>query len=338
VLVTGDAGSGKTQTIRVLIDAACRKGLALTIFDFKADYCAPDFAEHLGIEVIDVRTRGLPFNPLQPPPRDASGVQPIEHAYEIAGILKRVFRLGAVQEGLLRDAITQTYKDAGIEPREWIDPTAACWPTFDLVVDRLRNGNGAESLVTKLSLLTDLGLFGSTMNRSASLEGFLNARTCLKLSDLPTDEIKSALAEVLIVQLHGYALRGEQPRRLMRMMVFDEAHRVKDSKRLESLAREGRAFGVGIVIGTQFPGDIPETMAGNLATQLFLMNNQAAHRRFIAMQVMGTTATAQARTLLDQLSHLRPLEGLFVNAHYNGTLVRVTPHYARTTRSPELVD
>jgi DNA helicase HerA-like ATPase len=51
-------------------------------------------------------------------------------------------------------------------------------------------------------------------------------------------------------------------------MVFDEAHRVKDSKRLEQLAREGRAFGVGIVIGTQFPGDIPETMAGNLATQL----------------------------------------------------------------------
>jgi hypothetical protein len=39
VLITGDAGSGKTQTIRVLIDAACRANLAVTIFDFKADYC-----------------------------------------------------------------------------------------------------------------------------------------------------------------------------------------------------------------------------------------------------------------------------------------------------------
>jgi hypothetical protein len=44
VLVTGDAGSGKTQTMRVLIDAACRQGLAVTIFDFKADYCGTDFA------------------------------------------------------------------------------------------------------------------------------------------------------------------------------------------------------------------------------------------------------------------------------------------------------
>jgi hypothetical protein len=329
VLVTGDAGSGKTQTIRVLIDAACQKGLALTIFDFKADYCAPDFAKPLGIEVIDVRAHGLPFNPLQPPPRGASGVQPIEHAYEIAGILKRVFGLGAVQEGLLRDAITRAYQDAGIAAREWIDPAGASWPTFDLVLDQLRDEKGAASLVTRLSLLSDLGLFGAATNPRASLEDFLNTRVCLKLSDLPTDEVKSALAEILIVQLHGHALRGEQPRRLTRMMVFDEAHRVKDSKRLESLAREGRAFGVGIVIGTQFPGDIPETMAGNLATQLFLMNNQAAHRRFVVAQIMGTTSTNEARGLLDQLGHLRPLEGLFMNAHHNGILVRVRPHYAR---------
>jgi hypothetical protein len=189
--------------------------------------------------------------------------------------------------------------------------------------------------VTRLSLLSELGLFGAGTNSHTSLEHFLSARVCLKLSDLPTDEIKSALAEILIVQLHGYALRGEQPRRLTRMMVFDEAHRVKDSKRLESLAREGRAFGVGIVIGTQFPGDIPETMAGNLATQLFLMNNQAAHRRFVVTQVMGTTSTSEARSLLDQLSHLRPLEGLFMNTHYNGILVRVVPHYARLIPGPE---
>jgi CO dehydrogenase nickel-insertion accessory protein CooC1 len=52
VLITGDAGSGKTQTIRVLIDAACQAGLALTIFDFKADYCDEKFARPLGIESL----------------------------------------------------------------------------------------------------------------------------------------------------------------------------------------------------------------------------------------------------------------------------------------------
>jgi hypothetical protein len=152
-LVTGDAGSGKTQTIRVLIDAACKAGLSVCIFDFKADYCDRAFTDPLGIEVIDLRDRGLPFNPLQPPPRGASGVQPAEHAYELAGVLGRVFRLGAVQQGHLRDAINGAYEAAGIPPREWIDPAKANWPFFDQVIASLREGGGNAALVTKLSLL-----------------------------------------------------------------------------------------------------------------------------------------------------------------------------------------
>jgi Helicase HerA, central domain len=131
-LITGDAGSGKTQTIRVLIDAACCEGLSLLIFDFKGDYCNADFADPLEIDVIDIRKKGLPFNPLQPTPRGASGVQPMEHAYELAGVLSRVFKLGGVQEGSLRDAITGAYSDRGIAPREWIDPGNIEWPPFEL--------------------------------------------------------------------------------------------------------------------------------------------------------------------------------------------------------------
>ncbi|MFZ4072008.1 MAG: ATP-binding protein [Caulobacterales bacterium] len=333
VMVTGDAGSGKTQTIRVLIDAACREGLAVTLFDFKADYCDAGFAEPLGIEVVDVRASGLPFNPLQPPPRGSSGVQPIEHAYELAGVLARVFRLGAVQQGFLRDAIAAVYESSGILLRDWVDPASVSWPAFDLVLDRLRDIRGTAALVTKLAQLTDLGLFPSGAQAERSFETFVNKKVCLKLSELPTDEVKSALAEIIIIQLHGYALCGEKPRRLKRLMVFDEAHRVKDSQRLESLAREGRAFGVGIVIGTQFPGDIPETMAGNLATQLFLMNNQASHRRFVVTQLLGTVGGPDSRAMLEALGRLKPLEGVFANAHYNGgVFVRILPHWQRLER------
>jgi DNA helicase HerA-like ATPase len=174
-----------------------------------------------------------------------------------------------------------------------------------------------------------LGLFPTSFDQRFSFENFINKRVCLNLKDLPTDEIKTALAEIIIIQLHGYALRGDQPRRLRRMIVFDEAHRVKSSVRLQTLAREGRAFGIGIVIGTQFPGDIPETMAGNLATQLFLMNNQADHRRFVVQQMCGTTSGGKARELLEELRSLKPFEGLFANAHYDGVLLTILPHHAR---------
>ena len=328
-LVTGDAGSGKTQTIRVLIDAACKAGLSVCIFDFKADYCDSAFTDPLGIEVIDLRERGLPFNPLQPPPRGASGVQPAEHAYELAGVLARVFKLGAVQQGHLRDAINGAYEAAGIPSREWVDPAEANWPFFDQVLTSLRASGGNAALVTKLSLFADLHLFPSTTPQE-SFDSFINKRISLKLAELPNDEIKAALAEIIIIQLHGYALRGEQPRRLRRLLVFDEAHRVRNSARLESLAREGRAFGVGIVMGTQFPGDVPETMAGNLATQLFLMNNQAKHRSWIVRQIYGTTTGRESKELLDKLGRFKPLDGLFSNPHHQMALLRVIPYYERS--------
>ena len=328
-LVTGDAGSGKTQTIRVLIDAACKAGLSVCIFDFKADYCDSAFTDPLGIEVIDLRERGLPFNPLQPPPRGASGVQPAEHAYELAGVLARVFKLGAVQQGHLRDAINGAYEAAGIPSREWVDPAEVNWPFFDQVLRTLRASGGNAALVTKLSLFADLHLFPSTTPQE-SFDSFINKRISLKLAELPNDEIKAALAEIIIIQLHGYALRGEQPRRLRRLLVFDEAHRVRNSARLEFLAREGRAFGVGIVMGTQFPGDVPETMAGNLATQLFLMNNQAKHRSWIVRQIYGTTTGRESKELLDKLGRFKPLDGLFANPHHQMALLRVIPYYERS--------
>jgi hypothetical protein len=152
----------------------------------------------------------------------------------------------------------------------------------------------------------------------------LNKRIVLKLNELPNDEIKAALAEFIIVQLHGYALRGEQPRRLTRLLVFDEAHRIANNPRLEALGREGRAFGVGIVLGTQYPGDIPEATAGALATQLSLLNNQAEHRRHVVRQVLGTTTGNEAQQLLKKLS-----AGLFANPHHNRALVTVLPHWKR---------
>lgn len=256
-------------------------------------------------------------------------MQPIEHAHELAGVLSRVFGLGAIQQGMLRESICAAYQAHGIPPREWVDPAEPDWPVFAQVLELLREQSRATSLVTKLSLFTDLGLFPETTSQTTSFADFIDRRVSIRLSDLPTDEVKASLAELIIIQLHGHALRGDQPRRLKRMIVFDEAHRVRNSQRLESLAREGRAFGIGVVIGTQFPGDIPETMAGNLASQLFLMNNQADHRRFVVRQMFGTMSGSGPKELLNHLSGLRPFEGLVTNSHYPSVMLRVLPHFER---------
>ena len=86
--------------------------------------------------------------------------------------------------GLLRDAITATYAATGLAPREWVDPDSVNWPTFDLVLERLREEKAGAALVTKLSPLCELGLF-SPVSGELSFESFINSRICLNLKDLP---------------------------------------------------------------------------------------------------------------------------------------------------------
>ena len=80
VLVTGDPGSGKTQTLNVLIDGVAGMGSPVCIFDFKNDYSERGFVQAIGLKVHDVRRQGLPFNPLMPS-FNADGPGPAHRAH-----------------------------------------------------------------------------------------------------------------------------------------------------------------------------------------------------------------------------------------------------------------
>ena len=135
ILVTGDPGSGKTQTLNVLIDGVAAMGLPVCIFDFKNDYSERSFVQAIGLKVHDVRRHGIPFNPLMPSPARMGQAQPIEHIFTIAGVLKRVFALGDRQnrhsarrhEGGVRAARHRSARDG-------CDADTIRAPSFDDVV------------------------------------------------------------------------------------------------------------------------------------------------------------------------------------------------------------
>ena len=90
------------------------------------------------------------------------------------------------------------------------------------------------------------------------------------------------------------------------------------------------AFGVGIAIGTQFPGDIPDTLAGNLATQLLLHNKQPEHRKVVARTLTGAASGQAAAQVMTKIDKLRPHEGFFRNQHYSPyVLVHTLPYFKR---------
>ncbi len=188
----------------------------------------------------------------------------------------------------------------------------------------------AISLLDRVSPLFELGLFPSTHELEVPFETMLDERLVLSLFELPTDEIKAALAELIIIRLHGHLVRGAQPRRLTRLLVLDEAWRVASSKHLENLAREGRAFGVGIAIGTQYPGDLPPDLAGSLATRIFLKNQQPDHKKAVVRAVTGSASGVQAQEVHEFLERQEMFQGLIQNQQYSPyAAFKLVPYYAR---------
>ncbi|MCA9693582.1 MAG: hypothetical protein KC636_28560 [Myxococcales bacterium] len=331
VLVTGDSGMGKTQIIQAIIAETAKHDLPICVLDFKNDFSTEDFCAGAKLVRHDVNRDGLPFNPFALVPDERGECQAIRQAHEIGSILRRVFRLGDQQEARLKKAIERAYLDVGIEPKEWRkvkdgDPA----PSLDDVIALLRAKKGNDALLNRLGALADLELLPDNDRAALSFERLLASRLTLDLFGLPDDRIKEALAEFLIVRLHSYMLRGEQPRRLRRLLVLDEAWRVKDSARLQELSREGRAFGVGIVIGTQFPEDIPDTLSGNLATRLYLKNQNDEHRRAVLRALCGSTTNDAAKSYRKKLMDLKELEGFFQNLQYTPpVLLETLPYYQR---------
>ena len=68
-------------------------------------------------------------------------------------------------------------------------------------------------------------------------------------------------------------------------------------------------FGVGIVIGTQFPGDIPETMAGNLAAQL-IPNEQSGAASPICREAGLRTTSGRAEEAPRHSQEIKAIRGL----------------------------
>ena len=319
----------------MLIDGVAAMGLPVCIFDFKNDYSERSFVQAIGLKVHDVRRHGIPFNPLMPSASDDGQAQPIEHIFTITGVLKRVFALGDRQTATLRDAMKEAFERRGINPQKWVNADSIRPPSFDDVVAILEEQKEAKnpqaiSLLDRIAPLFELGLFPKSDELPVPFEAMLDERMVLSLFALPTDEIKAALAELIIIRLHGVLVRRAQPRKLTRLLVLDEAWRVAHSTHLENLAREGRAFGAGIAIGTQYPGDLPPDLSGALDTKIYLKNQQPDHKKAVVRALCGANSGPEAANLHGILERLTQFEGLIQNQQYLPyAQFKLLPYFAR---------
>lgn len=331
ISITGETGSGKTQAtkaiLRDLISGITR--LPVLILDFKDDYSQPSYVETEGLAIYDASMDGLPFNPMVPPTDPRSGrANPMGHIHQLGEIIKRIYRLGDQQAFHLREAMKETYEIQGIATRPFKPGDDQEYLPFEAIRDVLVR-EGHDALLGRLSPIFDLGLFAAS-EETTSLTQLLQEPAVIRLSQLPGDEVKNAVAEFLLMALYNQLIRQPQPRTLRRLLVLDEAWRLIQSPFLEPLMREGRAFGLGVVVATQYPKDLPDTVAGATATRLFFSQNQPEQVREIQRTLVGKTSGVDAERVAATVRSMPPLTCLMNSAHYQPfSRVTVHPYYER---------
>lgn len=274
-LVLGGSGAGKTFALRLIAERVHKYGIPVLIFDFHGDVQVPDIRDELLSSGTD-SVRGL--NPMELDGACArqSGL------YDQRGALQEMITracpmLGHRQRNALIEAMEQVYAKAGI-----MDNDPATW------------GNAPPTFADLMGVIEDDGLRAATrtlfghpiFQRGANVgvDELLQRSTRLDLSKL-SDDVRFITVETLLQRIFR-ALRMREPipvdpandkERFRLFIIIDEVQILSlggGVNILDTLFREARKFGIGMILGTQSASNLTKDVRANASSWLVLLHNE----------------------------------------------------------------
>ena len=268
--IIGTMGTGKTQFTKSLITQLYReqgnnvegKELGILIFDYKGDYneSKKDFVEATNAKIL--KPYHLPFNPLSLTKSNVfKPLLPVHTANAFKDTISKGFGLGPKQQDALFQCILETYQASGIMPAD-----SASWeneaPTFEQVYQRYANDEDIkknDSLATAMNKLHQFEVFEAVPGNTKSLFEVLQGVVVIDLSGYDAD-IQSLIVAITLelfysqMQATGSSIMEDNFRQLTKLILVDEADNFMSQgfPALKKILKEGREFGVGTILSTQF--------------------------------------------------------------------------------------
>ena len=268
--IIGTMGTGKTQFTKSLITQLYRNRIdnineseiGILIFDYKGDYneSKQDFVEATNATIY--KPYHLPFNPLALTKSSVfKPLLPTHTANAFKDTLSKVYNLGPKQQATLLQCIMDAYAASGIDsgnPSTWNNEA----PTFDHVYQRYTNDEDirkGDSLTAALEKLNMFQIFEADPSATKSLFELLKGVVVIDLS-LYDPDIQNLIIAITLdlfysqMQAAGSSRMDGQYRQLTKMILVDEADNFmrEGFPMLKKILKEGREFGVGTILSTQF--------------------------------------------------------------------------------------
>jgi hypothetical protein len=227
--------------------------------------------------IIDV-SKGLPISPFGNPGTTKAEIN--GNASELAEIIAFVCDLGEIQQNHVYEAIKLTYQECG-----WtFDGEAGRIPGIDdfvAALEKIETAKKGKNALARLTPLTDFGLFD---NPDSSVD-FLSRTTVIDMSRLQQEGVQKAATSFVLRKIYKEMMNNGPAERMQQMIILDEAHRSAKDATLPKLMKEGRKFGIGVVVASQQISDFHPNLLGNVGLKIAFRTNFPESKKVAGMFV-----------------------------------------------------
>lgn len=337
LFVTGSTGSGKSNTVYLLINQLLNAGKHIMIIEpTKGDY-KKVFGGRNDITVYGTRIDEknlLTINPFAFP-KNIRVVEHVERLIEIFGVCWPMY---AAMPAVLKDSILSAYESCG-----WNLKTSRCkhellFPTIADVITQLKRiisisdysadtkGDYVGALQTRLQSLTN-GVYSSILQSSKPIpyEVLYDGNAMIDLHNIGASETRSLLMGLLVLGLSEWRMSKSDDTmdcQMHHVTILEEAHCIlprvskqqsqessnvlgKSVEMISSAIAEMRTYGESFIIVDQSPSAVDESAIRNTNTKI-VMNLPDGNDRQIAGKSIGLTKENQ----FDELAKLNTGEAV----------------------------
>ncbi len=343
VLILGESGFGKTYTIASLSAELAQQNVVSVVFDYGQGFSPatlpPEFVAATNPLEMHVGRDGVDINPLQVFPSDLHG--PVNVAQRVADTFARVYkRIGVQQHAVVRQAVLDVMADADIK-KDAPDSWETDLPAFANVQAKLhayasnpqnaqaRFAASAASHISTVFVFNTFRRYGQKLAWSDILRAD-NRAVIIQLKGLE-HSLERAVTEFLLWNLIGF-IEALGPGPLRCFVILDEAHKLSfnPGSPVEKLLREGRKFGLGLILASQQPEDFSPVAFANTATKIVFQVGD--ERSTISRQLHRKIKNAHSFGEIYQLITKLPRGWAYVVTENVGRVVRVASFEGRVLR------
>ena len=154
-------------------------------------------------------------------------------------------------------------------------------PTVGSVRDRLEDlevERGVKNVVARCRPLLEFGLFDETREASA-FEDIARNGAIVDVHGLGLEALQLAAGAFLLRRLYRQMFSWGEADGIKLAIVLDEAHRLAKDITLPKLMKEGRKFGIAVIVASQGLADFHPDVVGNAGTKVVFRTNFPMSKR-----------------------------------------------------------